>query len=80
MAVINVQGTWNAHGTKVVGDKEACRVVNVRGERPAKGDSIASEELPAPLKSEMRFTGRSQEDVIIARLEIANSLIRGGQD
>ena len=55
-------------------------MVNVRGERPAKGDSIASEELPAPLKSEMRFTGRSQEDVIIARLEITNSLIRGGQD
>ena len=76
MAVINVQGTWNAHGTKVVGNKEACRVVNVRGELPAKGDGIASEEPPAPLKSEIRSTGRSQEDVIIAGLVITNSLIR----
>ena len=53
MAIINVLGTWNAHGTRVVGNKEACRVVNVRGER---GDGIASEEPPAPLKSEIRST------------------------
>ena len=76
MAVINVPGTWNAHLTKVVGNKEARRVVNVRGELPAKGDGIASEEPPAPLKSEIRSTGRSQKDVIIAGLAIPNSLIR----
>ena len=77
MAVINVQGTWNAHGTKVAENKEACSVVNVHGKLPAKRDGIASEEPPAPLKSEIRSSGRSQ---IVAGLDITNSLIRGGHD
>ena len=80
MAVINVQGTWNAHGMKVAENKEACSVVNVHGELPAKGDGIASEEPPAPLKFEIRSTERSQGNVIVAGLDITNSLIRGGHD
>lgn len=76
MAAINIKGTWNAHGMKMLGNKEACRVVNVRGELPAKRDGIASEEPPAPLKSEIRSTGGSQEYVIIAGLVITNSLRR----
>ena len=71
MAIINVLGTWNAHGTRVVGNKEACRVVNVRGELPAKGDGIASEEPPAPWNPKYVLrTVRSQEDVVIAGHEI----------
>ena len=72
MAIVNVQGTGNRDRTKIMTGKETNRMIDESRRFPPKRDGI-TDKLPAgPLEPKKGETRRRKENMIIARLIIAD--------